>query len=96
MRGGVIIETMDAAQAYREAYVGAVLLHQGESFIVRSVDREERIIRVEAMDIDYLTRTLSRNSVSVDRILTSGRVRGFSLSSVEVTVTEQILCYRIK
>jgi DEAD/DEAH box helicase domain-containing protein len=95
MRGGVIIETMDAAQAYREAYVGAVLLHQGESFIVRSIDREEGIIRVEAMDIDYLTRTFSRNSVSVDRILTSRRAGGFLLSSVDVTVTEEILGYRI-
>lgn len=32
------LETMDRGQAYREAHEGAVLLHQGETYIVDSMD----------------------------------------------------------
>ncbi|GAI94596.1 unnamed protein product, partial [marine sediment metagenome] len=33
-----ILETLDLTKAYQEAYEGAVLLHQGETFIVEELD----------------------------------------------------------
>ena len=92
---GHLIETMDDSQAYREAYPGAIILHQGESYVVRSVNREDRQIRVEPIDVDYHTRPLMRKTVDVDAILESVLFEGFTISSAEVTVTEALYGYRI-
>ena len=92
---GHLIETMDDSQAYREAYPGAIILHQGESYIVRSVNREDHQIRVEAVDVDYHTRPLMKKTVDVGTIERSISYRGFSISSAEVTVTEELYGYRI-
>ncbi len=92
---GRLIETMDDSQAYREAYPGAIILHQGESYIVRSMNREDRQIRVEAINVDYHTRPLMRKTVEVDTILESSEYGGFTISSAGVTVTEELYGYRI-
>nr|WP_281412421.1 Zn-binding domain-containing protein [Methanocalculus chunghsingensis] len=86
---------MDAAQAYREAYPGAVLLHQDTSYIVRSVDRDDGVIRVDLLEADYFTRPLTTTSVSVDRILGSRSQSGLAISFAEVTVTEAITGYQL-
>jgi DEAD/DEAH box helicase domain-containing protein len=92
---GKTLETMDRGQAFREAHKGAVLLHQGEQYLVEDVDLLQGIIRVKETDVDYYTRPLK----SVDiRILEtrdtrlSGDVR-LSFGSVEVT--EQYYAYKI-
>ncbi len=92
---GHLIETMDDSQAYREAYPGAIILHQGESYIVRSVNREDHQIRVEAADLDYHTRPLMKKSVEVGTIERSVSHGGFTISSAGVTVTEELYGYRI-
>nr|WP_256472513.1 DEAD/DEAH box helicase [Methanocalculus sp. AMF5] len=92
---GRLIETMDESQAYREAYPGAILLHQGESYIVRSVDRRDHQIRVEQTDLDYHTRPLMRKDVSVDRIIKSASHAGIQLLFAGVTVTEDLYGFRI-
>ncbi|MCP1715644.1 DEAD/DEAH box helicase domain-containing protein [Methanocalculus alkaliphilus] len=95
MEKGRLVETMDAAQAYREAYPGAVLLHQDTSYIVRSVDGEAGVIRVDLFEADYFTRPLTTTSVSVDRILESRSQSGLVISFAEVTVTEAITGYQM-
>ena len=92
---GHLIETMDDSQAYREAYPGAIILHQGESYSVRSVNRDERQIRVELIDVDYHTRPLMKKSVDVSTIERSVSYGGFTISSAGVTVTEELYGYRI-
>ncbi|RQD83735.1 MAG: DEAD/DEAH box helicase [Methanocalculus sp. MSAO_Arc2] len=90
-----LIETMDAAQAYREAYPGAVILHQDTSYIVRSVDRDDGIIKVDLLEADYYTRPLTTTSVSVDRIIGSREGQEVSISFAEMIVTEAISGYHI-
>ena len=40
---GRLLETMDRTQAYREAHTGAIMLHQGETYIVSEMDLETHI-----------------------------------------------------
>ncbi|NMB79863.1 MAG: DEAD/DEAH box helicase, partial [Methanomicrobiales archaeon] len=50
---GKLLETMDRGHAYREAHKGAIMLHQGETYVVNEMDLETHTIRVTATDVDY-------------------------------------------
>ncbi|MDD4138413.1 MAG: DEAD/DEAH box helicase, partial [Methanoregula sp.] len=43
---GRLLETLDRGQAYREAHKGAIMLHQGGTFVVNEMDLETHTIRV--------------------------------------------------
>ena len=50
-----LLETMGITQAYREAHKGAYLLHQGEPYLVTSLDLYKLEARVEETDDGYHT-----------------------------------------
>lgn len=90
---GRTLETLDRGQAFREAHQGAILLHQGETYLVGSMDLVHGIIRVSPTDADYYTRPLKSVDVRVTRTLETreeGRV-----CFGEVEVTEQYYAYKI-
>ena len=45
---GEVLETVDQAKACDEAYKGAVLLHQGETYIVEELDLKRLTAKVRA------------------------------------------------
>ncbi len=59
------LETMDENQAYREAYFGAVIFHQGKRYRVETIDAELRIIRVVKTSDIYSTRPIIRTEISI-------------------------------
>jgi DEAD/DEAH box helicase domain-containing protein len=91
---GNLIETMDRAQAYREAHAGAILLHQGERYRVIEMDLLHHLIRVEPVDVDYYTRPVQSADVSITRTLYQRDLGGVPLSFGEVMVTEQYTAYK--
>lgn len=91
---GRVIETMDRAQAYREAHPGAIFLHQGERYQVMEMDIPHCQVRVEAVDVSYHTRPVVSVDISVNRTLCRRDLGGISLSFGEVTVTEQYTAYK--
>ncbi|GAH88049.1 unnamed protein product, partial [marine sediment metagenome] len=52
---GVLLETMDRPQVYREAHKGAILLHQGETYVVGDLDLKNQIVDVVKDEVDYFT-----------------------------------------
>jgi DEAD/DEAH box helicase domain-containing protein len=92
---GKVIETMNQAQAYREAHEGAILIHRGERYRVDSLDLEEHLVRVSRTDLDYYTRPLSTTAISVQKVLQTREREEFSVSFGEVEVTEQYHAYRV-
>ncbi len=98
---GETIETMDQAQAFREAHPGAVLLHQGETFIVEELDLKNHIVRVKKGDVDYYTEAMKVADLSVLReishrvILSSSKGPGFSLILGDLEVTERFIGYKV-
>ena len=95
MCNGETIETMDQSQAFREAHEGAILYHQGEKYLVLSMDFNSHIIRVEHTDVDYYTKPLSSTEVRIIREEKNRMVGGSRLSFGEVTVTEHCTSYRV-
>jgi DEAD/DEAH box helicase domain-containing protein len=92
---GTLLETMDRAQAFREAHEGAVVLHRGETYLVREMDLETHRIRVERADVDYYTDALKAVDLRVAREISRREGEGFTLSLGDVEVTEQYTGYRI-
>jgi DEAD/DEAH box helicase domain-containing protein len=92
---GRTLETLDRNQAFREAHKGAVLLHQGEQYLVDSMDIVHGIIRVNRTDVDYYTRPLKSVEIKVREVLETTKQQDTPVSFGEVEVTEQYYAYKI-
>lgn len=92
---GELLETMDRPQAYREAHEGAVLLHQGETYFVESLDLKNGVVFVKKRDVDYYTEAIKVVDITILEE-TDKKDRGDStISFGRVKVTEEYTGYRI-
>ncbi|UCE14318.1 MAG: DEAD/DEAH box helicase, partial [Candidatus Heimdallarchaeota archaeon] len=92
---GALLETLSVPQAYREAHEGAILIHQGETYLVETLDLLKRKARASSVNVDYYTEALSISDVTV---LAIHKIKdsGFPLYFGEVKVTESYHSYRKK
>ncbi|MGW3110478.1 DEAD/DEAH box helicase [Streptomyces sp. NPDC001091] len=84
---GRLLGTVDAEAAHSAVHEGAVHLHQGRTYLVRSLDLKDSVALVEQADPPYTTAARDTTSISVLETETeipwgSGRL---CLGSVEVT-----------
>ncbi|MCX6696260.1 MAG: DEAD/DEAH box helicase [Methanoregula sp.] len=93
---GKLLETMDRTQAYREAHKGAIMLHQGETYVVNEMDLETHTVRVTKTDVDYYTQPLKEVNLAIKKTLEHRTVNGMACSYGDVEVTEQYTGYKIK
>ncbi|MDD1694093.1 MAG: DEAD/DEAH box helicase [Methanoregula sp.] len=93
---GRLLETMDRGQAYREAHKGAIMLHQGETYVVNEMDLETHTIRVSETDVDYYTQPLKDVDISIVETHETRMVNQIPCAFGEVEVTEQYTGYKIK
>jgi DEAD/DEAH box helicase domain-containing protein len=96
MCSGRLLETMDRGQAYREAHEGAIMLHQGETYLVREMDLESHTIRAVMTDVDYYTQPLKDVTLDVISTLEKREIGRVTCAFGEVEVTEQFSGYKIK
>jgi DEAD/DEAH box helicase domain-containing protein len=87
---------MDRGQAFREAHKGAIMLHQGVTYVVNEMDLETHTVRVSETDVDYYTQPLKEASLSVLETIESHLVNGMKCAFGDVEVTETITGYKIK
>jgi DEAD/DEAH box helicase domain-containing protein len=87
---------MDRAQAYREAHNGAIMLHQGETYLVNDMDLETHTIRVTETDVDYYTQPQKKVDLTILETLETRIINGARCAYGEVEVTEQYTGYKIK
>ena len=95
MCNGGLLETMDRSQAYREAHTGAVLLHQGETYLVERWELDNRTIRVVETDVDYYTQPLKTVDLCVTRTIATTCSPQSTLTYGGLMVTEQYTTYRV-
>lgn len=85
--GGRTIGEVDSSSAQQYLHDGAVYLHMAETYLVEQLDFENRVAHVERKILDYYTRSLSSESVTIDKTLkekTLGDTRVF-FGYVDVT-----------
>ncbi len=93
---GRLLETMDRGQAFREAHKGAIMLHQGETYVVSEMDLETHTVRVTESDVDYYTQPLKVVDLSIIQTLETRVIKGARCAYGDVEVTEQYTSYKIK
>ncbi|MFQ5978736.1 MAG: DEAD/DEAH box helicase [Candidatus Heimdallarchaeota archaeon] len=90
-----LLETLTKPQAYREAHEGAVLLHQGEAFVVQKLDIEHGQALVEKVEVVHYTEALKHTSVEVLEIRQE-ETKGIPLKTGRVKVKEDYYGYRVR
>ena len=93
--GRTTLETMDENQAYREAYPGAIIFHQGERYRVEKTDPEHNIIRVIKSSDTCRTRPVSTTEITINAREKTTRHNNILVNYGDVTVSSQILGYSV-
>jgi len=95
-RGYQLMETVEASVAFFQIHPGAIYLHQGESYLVKELDIENRVAVVEPTDVPYYTQTKELIDI---RILKTERERsclGIEVCLGEVDVTNNVVGFKKK
>ena len=94
---GRLLETLTIAQAYREAHEGAILIHQGEKYLIKNINWQTGKARASRISVDYYTETISTSEVEIIRKIEHRDIGiNYPLTFGEVKVTEIYHSYRKK
>ena len=84
---------IDAFRAFKETHPGAVYLHQGETYMVQSLDIATKTVKVARAKVNYYTRVRARKDTEILEIHDEKKVRGTTVSLGRLKVTEQVVGY---
>jgi DEAD/DEAH box helicase domain-containing protein len=90
---GRLLGTVDASSAHGQAHTGAVYLHQGESYVVESLDLEEAVALVRPDDPDYSTSARDITDIRIVETQQTTAYDGVTLSLGTVDVTNQVVSF---
>ncbi|MFB9775402.1 DEAD/DEAH box helicase [Brevibacterium otitidis] len=94
---GTVLGTVDDAGAQRHSHPGAVYVHQGQTFVVTSLDLDERVALVEPRTVDYTTQPKSVTEISIESVTASRPLpSGGQVNLGMVEVLEQVTGYQIR
>jgi DEAD/DEAH box helicase domain-containing protein len=91
---GRLLETLDTIRAYREAHQGAVVLHDGETYIVKQLNLSSGVISVSKMDVDFHTEPIKTVDLHIIKELETQQKGSLSVSFGTVEVVEQYVGYK--
>jgi DEAD/DEAH box helicase domain-containing protein len=90
---GRLLGTAGAGQALASIHPGAVYLHQGESYVVDSLDLDERMAFVRADDPGYTTFAREYTDITVTGVGERSVFGSVTLGLVPVIVTSRVVGY---
>jgi DEAD/DEAH box helicase domain-containing protein len=92
---GNILETLPLNKAYEEAHAGAILLHQGETYVSEELDLNRLTAKVRQENTNYYTEALKTVDVAIQRTFKE-KQNGVKISLGELTITENYPMYITK
>ncbi|RFU41570.1 DEAD/DEAH box helicase [Actinomadura logoneensis] len=93
---GRLLGTVDESSAHTTVHDGAVYLHQGESFVVQTLDLDDSVALVEAADPDYSTTARDVTDIRIVEELRSTPWGEARLHYGTVEVTHQVVAYQMR
>ena len=84
---GNLLETLTLNKAYEEVHAGAVLLHQGETYISEELDLNQLVARVRQENVNYYTEALKDIDVAIKKTYEENN-RGVKVGLGELAITE--------
>jgi DEAD/DEAH box helicase domain-containing protein len=90
---GRVVGTVDAASAHGTAHAGAVYVHRGETWLVRSLDLEEHVAVIDRAETDYSTTARELTDIAIVEEREQARWGDCGLSFGVVDVRHQVVAY---
>jgi DEAD/DEAH box helicase domain-containing protein len=90
---GRVVGTVDAASSHGTAHAGAVYVHRGETWLVRSLDLEENVAVIERAEPDYSTSAREVTDITIVAEREHADWAGCRLSFGEVDVSHQVVSF---
>ena len=94
MNNGMLLETMERSQVYREAHEGAILINKGETYVVSDVNLKNRFVNVSKEDVDYHTMVLNKTEIRINKKLSKTKYGDLTIHFGELTVSEDYFKYK--
>ncbi|OFT81579.1 DEAD/DEAH box helicase [Corynebacterium sp. HMSC29G08] len=95
---GRLLGTVDAARAMSQVHDGAVYIHQGEQFVVDTLDLEDYVALVTPETPDYTTQARSTTDITILGTPTelSNPSPGLWVANVDVEVVDRVTGYVVR
>jgi DEAD/DEAH box helicase domain-containing protein len=91
---GSVLGLVERHRAYSTVHEGAVYLHLGEQYLVRTLDHVARAAVVSAATVDWYTQAKKETETAIEEALRVERRLGLDLHFGRVSVTEQVVAYQ--
>jgi DEAD/DEAH box helicase domain-containing protein len=88
------LEVMDASVARSRVHPGAVYMHQGESYLVKSLDLGAGEAKLVPTEVDYYTQTIEINDLQIVQSLRQQTLKRATIHWGTVRVTQHVIAYR--
>ncbi|WP_084264419.1 DEAD/DEAH box helicase [Actinomadura macra] len=93
---GRLLGTVDEASAHTTVHEGAVYIHQGDSFVVQTLDLDDSVALVEPAEPDYSTTARDVTDITIAERLRSTSWGEATLRFGTVEVTRQVVAYQMR
>jgi DEAD/DEAH box helicase domain-containing protein len=93
---GTVLGIAEQERAFTTVHEGAIYLHLGESYRVRTLDHETRTALVEPFSGDYYTQAKTETTTAIVEPRRSNTRLGVELTFGSVVVTDQVVGYQKK
>jgi DEAD/DEAH box helicase domain-containing protein len=91
---GAVLGLVERHRAYSTVHEGAVYLHLGEQYIVRTLDHVARAAVVTPAAVDWYTQAKKDTTTAIEEALRVEPRLGLDLHFGRVSVTEQVVAYQ--
>ena len=92
---GQVLETLELTKAYQEAHEGAVLLHQGETYVVEELNLKNLTATVTKKDVSYNTEPRKNVEITIKQVFEE-KTENVKVGLGEVQVTEKYQQFILK
>jgi len=93
---GSLMETIEDTVAFFQIHPGAVYLHQGEAYIITTLDLESRTAHASRVDAGYYTQSKELTDLHILKVRREKRTRRARVYLGDVEVTTSVVGYRKK
>jgi DEAD/DEAH box helicase domain-containing protein len=93
---GAVLGLVERERAYSTVHEGAIYLHLGEQYLVRTLDLAARTAVVEPARVDWYTQVKKDTETAIEASLRVASGLGVELHFGRVSVTEQVIAYQRK
>ncbi|WP_433330582.1 DEAD/DEAH box helicase [Spirillospora sp. CA-294931] len=93
---GRLLGTVDEASSHSTVHEGAIYIHQGDSYIVQTLDLDDSVALVDPADPDYSTTARDVTDIQIVERLRTTSWGEATLNFGTVEVTRQVVAYQMR